>query len=91
MWKHFNLHPSGWTAPDGGETVSQYCVPNEPTRQYLYTPAWVNKIVSEIGTVEKFTTFFGYSPPKGKVTPIAAAPSKNDLEASASLAEQEVS
>lgn len=90
MWKHFNLHGAGWTAPDGGETVSQYCVPNEPTRQYVYTQAWVDKIVKEIGTVEKFTAFFGYPPQKGKVTSIAAAPSKQESVSGTLLSKQEV-
>ena len=50
LWKHFKLHPARWVAPDGGETVSEFCIPVEPTRQYVYTPAWVDKIVKEIGT-----------------------------------------
>jgi len=78
LWKHFKLHPSGWVAPDGGETVSEFCVPNEPTRQYVYTPAWVDKIVKEIGTPEKFEASFGTPPRKGMVTPIEAAPSKQE-------------
>jgi hypothetical protein len=78
MWKHFKLHPTGWVAPDGGETVSEFCIPDEPTRQYVYTPAWVDKIVKEIGTPEKFEAFFGTAPRKGKVTPIGAAPSKQE-------------
>ena len=32
LWKHFKLHPARWVAPDGGETVSEFCIPNEPTR-----------------------------------------------------------
>lgn len=78
MWKQLKLHDPGWTSPDGGGTVSEFCLPNEPTRQYVYTPAWVDKIVKEVGTVEKFTTFFGCAPPTGKVTPIAAAASKQE-------------
>jgi hypothetical protein len=78
MWKHFKLHPAGWVAPDGGETVSEFCIANEPTRQYVYTPAWVDKIVKEIGTPEKFEAFFGAPPRRGKVTPIDAAPSKQE-------------
>ncbi len=90
LWKHFKLHPAAWVAPDGGETVSQYCVANEPTRQYVYTQAWVDKIVKEIGTPETFEAFFGYPPRKGKVTPIAAARSAKDNPA-ASAGQQEVS
>ena len=78
MWKHFKLHPARWVVPDGGETVSEFCIPDEPTRQYVYTPAWVDKIVKEIGTPEKFEAFFGTPPRKGKVTQIEAAPSKQE-------------
>jgi hypothetical protein len=78
LWKHFKLRPYRWVAPDGGETVSEFCVPNEPTREYVYTPAWVDKIVKEIGTPEKFVAFFGAPPRKGKVTPIEEAPSKQE-------------
>lgn len=76
LWKHFELHPARWVTPDGGETVAEFCIPDEPTRQYVYTPAWIDKIVVEIGTPSKFEDFFGVPPRKGKVTPIEAAPSK---------------
>lgn len=65
-------------APDGGETVSEFCIPDEPTRQYVYTPAWVDKIVREIGAPEKFEAFFGTPPRIGKVTQIEAAPSRQE-------------
>ena len=64
--------------PDSGETVSEFCIPDEPTRQYVYTPAWIDKIVREIGTPDKFEAFFGAPPRKGKVTPIEAAPSRQE-------------
>jgi hypothetical protein len=78
LWKHFNLHPAKWVAPDGGETVSEFCIPDEPTRQYVYTPAWIEKIVVEIGTPKKFEAFFGSPPRRSNVTPIEAAPSKQE-------------
>ena len=78
LWKHFRLHPARWVAPDGGETVSEFCIPDEPTRQYVFTPAWVDKIVKEIGAPEKFEAFFGCPPRIGKVTQIEAAPSKQE-------------
>ncbi|MGO8961955.1 MAG: DUF3644 domain-containing protein [Streptosporangiaceae bacterium] len=78
LWKHFQLHPARWVAPDGGETVSEFCIPDEPTRQYVFTPAWVDKIVKEIGTPEKFEALFGTPPRIGKVTQIEAAPSKQE-------------
>ena len=66
MWKRYQLHPPKWAPPDGGETISEYCLSNEPTRQYVYTDAWVKKIIEDIGTVEKFEAVFGYPPQKGK-------------------------
>lgn len=78
LWKHFKLHPITWVVPDGGETVPEFCIPDEPTRQYVYTPAWIDKIVKEIGTPEKFEAFFGAPPRKGKVTPIQSAPSMQE-------------
>jgi hypothetical protein len=83
LWKHFKLHPSVLVVPDGGETVSEFCIPNEPTRQYVYTPAWVDEIVNDIGTPEKVELFFGAPPhesmvtaTKGTAAAIEAAPSK---------------
>jgi hypothetical protein len=76
LWKHFKLHPAAWVPPGGGQTVTQFCIPDEPPRQYVYTPAWIDKIVNEIGTPEKYEAFFGTPPPKSAVTPIGAAPSK---------------
>jgi hypothetical protein len=78
LWKHFKLHPDRWMAPDGGETVSEFCIPDEPTRQYVYTPAWIDKIIREIGTPETFEAFFGAPPRIGKVTKILMAPSRQE-------------
>jgi hypothetical protein len=78
LWKNFKLHPPRWVIPNGGETVAEYCIPDEPTRQYVYTPAWIDKIVVEIGTPRKFEAFFGMAPRKSNVTPIEAAPSKQE-------------
>lgn len=78
LWEHFKLRPATWVPPDGGETVPEFCIPDEPTRQYVYTPAWIDRIVKEIGTPEKFEAFFGTPPRKSKVTPIEAAPSKQE-------------
>jgi len=83
LWKHFRLHPAKWVPLDGGETVSEFCIPDEPTKQYIYTPAWIDKIIKEIGTPDKFEAFFGSPPRKSKVTPIEAAPSKQEQAGSA--------
>ena len=77
LWKHFELHPSKWVEPDGGETVSEFCIPDEPTQHYVFTPAWVNKIVKEIGTPQKFESFFG-APPR-KASPTLEAGSRSSI------------
>jgi hypothetical protein len=34
----------------------------EPFRAYLYTPAWVERVIKEIGTVEEYRAFYGRDP-----------------------------
>jgi hypothetical protein len=65
-------------APGSIRDCVRVCIPDEPTRQYVYTPAWVDKIVKKTGTPETFEVFFGASPRIGKVTQIEAAPSKQE-------------
>ncbi|MCE3276678.1 MAG: hypothetical protein K0R13_2533, partial [Propionibacteriaceae bacterium] len=91
MWKHFKLHPARWQPPEGGPTVEKYCFPVEPTKSYVYTAAWVDKIVREIGTAEKFEAFFGHPPKKGKVTQIDAARAGRQSAETAAPVEHEVS
>jgi len=43
-------------------TDPRYCVWDEPHQGYIYTPAWVEKITKEVGTIEKATAFFGKAP-----------------------------
>jgi hypothetical protein len=64
MWKRLAVRPTGAARP-GVVTDDRYCRVNAPTNQYVYTPAWVRKIVREVGTPEKFEKFFGY-PPGGR-------------------------
>lgn len=52
--------PSGDPHPE--RTVEKYCVYDEPHHDYLYTPEFVDKLVEETGTEERFTAFFGQPP-----------------------------
>lgn len=61
MWKKLKVRPARG-AKDPRLTDARYCLYDEPFRSYVYTRAWVAKIINEIGTVEKFTKFFGYGP-----------------------------
>jgi len=62
MWKRLKVRP-GSGASDPYQTEARYCVYDEPFRTYVYTPAWVKRILKEIGTVEKYSSFFGCAPP----------------------------
>jgi hypothetical protein len=52
MWRRLRVRPAlGAVDPYG--TDARYCVYNKTFKAYAYTPAWVKRIVDEIGTVEK--------------------------------------
>lgn len=61
MWRRFGVRPAA-EASDPRPTVAKYCVYDEPVSTYLYTDAWVAKILREVGTVEKYRAFFGKEP-----------------------------
>ncbi|GAA1899503.1 hypothetical protein GCM10009716_06660 [Streptomyces sodiiphilus] len=61
MWKRLEIRPAkGSGAPHATDT--RYCSYNEAFDQYVYTEAWIGKILREIGTVEKYRAFFGREP-----------------------------
>lgn len=66
MWRRLGVRPAT-NAADPYATEAKYCVYNEAFKSYAYTPAWVKRIVQEIGTVEKYRKFFGREPHMKKV------------------------
>jgi hypothetical protein len=46
MWRHFRVRPAAG-APDPTRTDSRYCIYDEPVKTYLYTDAWVKKVIRE--------------------------------------------
>ncbi|MFJ4466166.1 DUF3644 domain-containing protein [Streptomyces sp. NPDC089424] len=61
MWKRLRIRPvKGSDNPYA--TVPRYCSYNEAFDQYVYTQAWINKILKEIGTAELYRAFFGREP-----------------------------
>ncbi|MEU6402844.1 DUF3644 domain-containing protein [Streptomyces sp. NPDC046985] len=66
MWRRFNIRPAKGTS-DPCITDARYCIYDEPVNTYLYTDAWVEKVIKEIGTVDKYRTFFGKEPRMKKV------------------------
>ncbi|MBB5828622.1 DUF3644 domain-containing protein [Micromonospora carbonacea] len=67
MWRRLAVRPTAG-ASDPCDTDARYCVYNEAFKSYAYTPAWVKRIVKEIGTVEKYRAFFGREPRMKKAT-----------------------
>ncbi|MGW1365267.1 hypothetical protein ACWCQP_49020 [Streptomyces chartreusis] len=69
MWQWLAVRPAKNSAKPH-DTNARYCVYSEAFNSYLYTPAWVEKIVREIGTPEKYRAFFGKKPRMKKVVPL---------------------
>ncbi len=61
MWQRLKVRPAK-DSTDPYATDARYCIYSEAFNSYLYTPAWVKKVVKEIGTVEKYRAFFGKEP-----------------------------
>ncbi|WP_197945796.1 DUF3644 domain-containing protein [Phytohabitans suffuscus] len=61
MWRRLGVRPPNGAAKPW-ETDPRYCVYSEAFGAYVYTTAWVKRIVKEIGTVEKYRAFFGREP-----------------------------
>ncbi|ONF74509.1 hypothetical protein AVR91_0203720 [Amycolatopsis keratiniphila subsp. keratiniphila] len=64
---HFTtLRKQHGVRPENGEppekTERKYCIYSAPHRNYLYTPAYIRKCVSELDTPEKFRSVFGKDP-----------------------------
>jgi hypothetical protein len=58
-WKKLACRPpAGAAHPE--RTDERYCIYDEPHRDYLYTPAFVEKIVRETSTAQKHAAFLGY-------------------------------
>lgn len=60
-WKNLGCRP-GSRATHPERTDEKYCVYDEPHKDYLYTPAFVEKIVREVDTAEKFKAFTALDP-----------------------------
>ncbi|MFE9293722.1 DUF3644 domain-containing protein [Streptomyces niveus] len=67
MWRRLGVRPAT-KAANPYDTVDKYCVYSEVFSTYVYTDAWVAKIVREIGTVEKYRAFFGKEPRRKKLS-----------------------
>jgi hypothetical protein len=70
-WKALGCRPPGHD-PHPERTDERYCVYDEPHRDYLYKPAFVERVVRETSTAERFRKFVG-RPPCAKRQEVAAA------------------
>jgi hypothetical protein len=60
-WHHFKVRPPhGAAKPE--VTLSQYCVYDQPHNDYLYTNAWIEKLLRELAQPDAFTTIVGSAP-----------------------------
>jgi hypothetical protein len=57
-WKHFTSRPAS-KAPKRERTDSRYCVYDAAHRDYLYTDAWVDKLIDELSDPTQFTVITG--------------------------------
>ncbi|MCY4514376.1 MAG: DUF3644 domain-containing protein [Candidatus Tectomicrobia bacterium] len=63
-WKYFEVRPKG----DSGKpqhTDSSYCVYDYAHKDYLYTKAWIAKLISELSDPSRFEAIMG-KPPRTK-------------------------
>lgn len=60
-WHITEVRPPG-DSPHPERTNEKYCVYDEPHRDYLYTEAFVDKLLDETSSKAKFTAFFGQPP-----------------------------
>lgn len=60
-WRHFGVRPPG-RVEHPERTDAAFCVYNPVHQDYLYTPAWIEKLVRELGTPERFEGVTGRQP-----------------------------
>ena len=57
-WKHFKIRPaSGADRPE--QTDDRYCVWDEPHGDYLFTDAWIRKLVRELADPASYQKIIG--------------------------------
>ncbi len=70
-WKKLNIRPTT-DDPNPGRTKEQFCVYDEPHRDYVYSEAYVDYLVDKLSTDTRWIDFFGRQPTR-KVSPIREA------------------
>lgn len=62
-WKYYEVRPSS-KSKKPATTDGRYCVWDEPHGDYLYTDAWVKKLVKDLAVPEHFSAVVGHLPEK---------------------------
>jgi hypothetical protein len=71
-WKHFGIRPPTG-APNPAETDQKYCLWDSPHRDYVYTDAWVRKLIATFAEgPTTFQTVIGRPPDADFYAPPAA-------------------
>lgn len=74
MWKRHGVRPD-WKASDPAKTDTKYCIYVPAYKNYVYTPAYVQRCVDEVKTPKKFERALGMKPVlKAPVTKIRRRP-----------------
>lgn len=60
-WKYFAVRPEA-TASDPTRTDQRYCLYDRPHGDHLYTAAWVEKLVRDLGEASQFEAITGIAP-----------------------------
>jgi hypothetical protein len=60
-WRHHKVRP-GRDDPHPERTLSEYCVYDDVHEDYVYTPAWVEKLVRELSIPGEFQKIVGRQP-----------------------------
>lgn len=62
-WKYFKVRPSG-NSKEKEKTIAEYCVYNKTHNDYLYTKAWIEKLIKELSILSGYKKITGRSPEK---------------------------
>ena len=57
-WKHFKIRPAG-TSNGPERTNATYCVYDSAHKDYLYTTAWIDKLIHGLSDSERFQQITG--------------------------------
>lgn len=70
-WKKLRVRPAA-NDPHPERTIDKYCCYDEPHGDYVYTEAFVNKLIREAKTADRYRAFFGRDP-RPKTASVSAA------------------